>query len=412
MTTTIITYVAKFSLCIGVIYKPERTNLNTVVDIYSGQLQKMKRAVVFGDFNFDLLQSNHATRQYKKLYKENHYKIINKINEQSCTRETSTTKTILDHISSNLKTNNFHIAVIESAMSDHKHIYCDIKNCHPVLPKRITYSKINYETLYKNYEQNQRETKDSLYEALEHKLIKCLSMSKTECTKVLNKPRNDWINREIMQGINKRNVLWHNYKKDMLCKEKEQLYMEEKKKINLVIQKNKSTYFKKRFQESVIKPRKMWKLITELSQNSIKDPSHPHKLIVASKIIQDAKEICDSLNNYFSQIGVKLANEFPDQYHCHQIQAKTHRSPELNVRTPTTSEEIAKIIDGLDTNTSCGIDGINTKSLKCVKKLMSADLALSINECLKHGIFPDSLKIAKVSPIYKSGSKCCNFKFF
>lgn len=72
---------------------------------------------------------------------------------------------------------------------------------------------------------------------------------------------------------------------------------------------------------------------------------------------------------------------------------------------PATTDEITKIIDNLDPNTSCGIDGISTKALKCVKKLIVDTLTKCVNTCMESGTFPNSLKIAKVCPIYKSGSK-------
>lgn len=72
---------------------------------------------------------------------------------------------------------------------------------------------------------------------------------------------------------------------------------------------------------------------------------------------------------------------------------------------PTTADEISKIIDSLDCNTASGIDRISTKALKCVKNLILIELTECVNKCLERGTFPNNLKVAKVSPIFKSGSK-------
>ncbi|KAL0832585.1 hypothetical protein ABMA28_000783 [Loxostege sticticalis] len=77
----------------------------------------------------------------------------------------------------------------------------------------------------------------------------------------------------------------------------------------------------------------------------------------------------------------------------------------LNEFRPCSVEEVNLIIDNLDANASTGIDGISTKAIKCIKTLIAQGLVNSINKCLKLGAFPDSLKFAKVSPIYKSGVK-------
>lgn len=50
------------------------------------------------------------------------------------------------------------------------------------------------------------------------------------------------------------------------------------------------------------KPRKMWKLINDLSKNKIRDKTGPQKLETDTGTITDPKEICESLNSYFSTI--------------------------------------------------------------------------------------------------------------
>ena len=54
---------------------------------------------------------------------------------------------------------------------------------------------------------------------------------------------------------------------------------------------------------------------------------------------------------------------------------------------------------------SKGYDGISTEYLKLINKDISKCLTLIINQSLNSGIFPDKLKIAKVTPIYKKGDK-------
>ncbi|KAL0883482.1 hypothetical protein ABMA27_016850 [Loxostege sticticalis] len=72
---------------------------------------------------------------------------------------------------------------------------------------------------------------------------------------------------------------------------------------------------------------------------------------------------------------------------------------------PCNVDEISKIIDDLDSNTSTGLDGISTKAIKCLKNIIIDRLTNCINTCLTRGVFPDTLKVAKVTPIYKSGCK-------
>ena len=54
---------------------------------------------------------------------------------------------------------------------------------------------------------------------------------------------------------------------------------------------------------------------------------------------------------------------------------------------------------------SKGYDGISTEHLKLINKDLSKCLTLIINQSLNSRIFPDKLKIAKVTPICKKGDK-------
>lgn len=81
-------------------------------------LEQRKRAIIFGDFNFDLLKKERSIKEYKRTQLEHGYTVLNKLTTNFCTRETSSSKTILDHVSTNLKERDFHMAIIESALSD------------------------------------------------------------------------------------------------------------------------------------------------------------------------------------------------------------------------------------------------------------------------------------------------------
>ena len=55
-------------------------------------------------------------------------------------------------------------------------------------------------------------------------------------------------------------------------------------------------------------------------------------------------------------------------------------------------------------NKSCGIHGLPIKILKCTHDIFSPVLSRIINNSFSLGIFPDVLKVAKVTPIKKPGN--------
>jgi hypothetical protein len=66
-----------------------------------------------------------------------------------------------------------------------------------------------------------------------------------------------------------------------------------------------------------------------------------------------------------------------------------------------TKEAILKIIENLKPKSSSGIDKISNKLLKTIKYELSEALALIFNQCISQNIFPATLKIAKVIPLFK-----------
>ncbi len=59
------------------------------------------------------------------------------------------------------------------------------------------------------------------------------------------------------------------------------------------------------------------------------------------------------------------------------------------------------IFDKLASKTSCGFDGISSKTIKTIKATLIKLITLIINQMLTTGIFPDKLNIAKVIPLHK-----------
>ena len=64
---------------------------------------------------------------------------------------------------------------------------------------------------------------------------------------------------------------------------------------------------------------------------------------------------------------------------------------------------VKKTINNLPTKNSCGYDDVSSKLLKVIAPVIIKPLTLLINQVLNTGLFPDTLKIAKVIPIYKKG---------
>ena len=71
---------------------------------------------------------------------------------------------------------------------------------------------------------------------------------------------------------------------------------------------------------------------------------------------------------------------------------------------PVTRDEVRNIIFEMKSS-SAGSDSINILVLKAAFPSISHILTSLINACFKHGKFPNCLKIARITPMFKGGNK-------
>ena len=92
-------HIEQCAVDVGLVYKPGDTNFEQFISDYDIQLQQRKRSIVFGDFNINLLENNKQLTKYKQILYESGYRLLNKINKTFCTRDSTTKKSIRDHVS-------------------------------------------------------------------------------------------------------------------------------------------------------------------------------------------------------------------------------------------------------------------------------------------------------------------------
>ncbi|MFZ2538340.1 MAG: reverse transcriptase family protein [Oscillospiraceae bacterium] len=125
-------------------------------------------------------------------------------------------------------------------------------------------------------------------------------------------------------------------------------------------------------------------------------------LEVNNKTIVNPTEIAEQFNNFFVNIGPELAKKIPHSIKKPKAFLKGDFSDSIFL-SPTTTEEVYDIILNMKNSTSTSHDNIPVKIVKFCGKELSEVLAHVNNESMQDGKCPDSLKIAKVVPIYKAG---------
>ena len=70
-----------------------------------------------------------------------------------------------------------------------------------------------------------------------------------------------------------------------------------------------------------------------------------------------------------------------------------------------TVKEITDIINNIKPKSSSGIDELSNKVIRHIQEIIAEPLKMIINQMLNIGLFPDSLKISKVIPLFKKDNE-------
>ena len=146
-----------------------------------------------------------------------------------------------------------------------------------------------------------------------------------------------------------------------------------------------------------------WKIIKD-AMNLSKNKHSITKIKSNDTTIDDPISMANSCNTYFSTIGENLAQTIPPS---NKEFFDFLGSPNLNCLffVPTHRNEIIDIVTSLNNNKSAGHDEINNYLLKGIINSIADPLVHIFNLSLISGLVPDSMKIAKVIPLFKKGDK-------
>ena len=176
----------------------------------------------------------------------------------------------------------------------------------------------------------------------------------------------------------------------------------ENKILKSLIRKAKREYYHNEFDKNKDNIKRTWETISDILNKSKVHKEFPSYFNINGKHISNIKEISTYFNDFFIEIGPKLANEI-------NTNGKVPYSTYLNSLNVNTNfkftnieeDEVAKILKSLKPKYSSGYDNISSVLLKLSGDALIKPLTIIINQSLRNGVFPKKLKIAKVIPIYK-----------
>ena len=176
-----------------------------------------------------------------------------------------------------------------------------------------------------------------------------------------------------------------------------------KNKTNNAIKSAKTNFYNSYFNENRRDIRKTWKGVNDLLGKASQTTTRISELKTNTNTYTSPKDIALELNNHFSSIGISLASVVPETSCNYQdfLLPTNHKF----CLTPTSIEEVSKLLEALPTRKATGLDNISSRLLKEATPVIAPSLTNIINLSLSTGVFPDKWKYAKVFPIFKEGER-------
>ena len=403
----------------GSIYRHPHDNLeifNSFLDYMESTLLKLsyenKEIYICGDFNTDLLKIDKSII-YNRFYDlMSSYGIFPMI--LLPTRVTEDTATIVDNIFTNNVKNKIQSGVITTDLSDHYSQFISLKN------HKIDYKSINmYARDYSNFSEesfredvsiqnfiNNFEDVNDQFNDFYYKLEGCverhapLKKLKPKEIKLKQKP---WISTELKKMIKLKNKYFQRKKRQPNNVSLNRLYNLFRNKVNRELKKSKKNYYSQYFKENSNNTKKVWEGIKSIINTKNPNSTAINQLKVKNKIIDNPKDIAETINTFFTNIGPNTEINIPRNPAVKPEKYLRNRNQFNFLIAHISNEEVLEIITRLE-NKSTGPQSIPINLLKIIPDLILVPLCKIIYNSFASGVYPDALKICKVIPIHKGGS--------
>ena len=136
---------------------------------------------------------------------------------------------------------------------------------------------------------------------------------------------------------------------------------------------------------------------------NLKSSNRPRRITVNKVGVFDERKIANEFNAFFTNNGSKLASKISNVSKTFETYIN---KPDSIIETKRLSmNELKYAFFSLKINKSPGYDDISFNVLKKCFSSLCEPLKYLFNLSIEKGIFPDDLKIAKVTPIYKTDDK-------
>ena len=403
---------------IGVVYRPPGGAVDSFNEIMSGVLGNIRGldGYIMGDFNVDLLKHGFhgPTSDFMGGFAASGFYPLVSLP----TRITDTSATLIDNIWTNNLTARKMSGLVTVRISDHLPAIVIVGNGYDIREERgslgkkrlvndhrmrkfaerleaWSFDEVRAQGVKANVATFRNEFRDMYDEAFPW-------VDKRKNKRDAEKP---WLDDDDFKELVAEKAGLYKKKLRRAISEGEQERLTELcKLVNKMRIKLKKEYFNKELCEKIGDLKATWETLNEVIRGR-KSRHGGSECMYFSKDgvgITDGKSIAEGFCDFYCNVGPKLAAKIPkDRKHSFKdfLGDKVVDSLFLS---PTTPREVEELCAALEPGKGMGWDGISPRVIKRVARELSGSLSRLLNCCMREGYYPDSFKVARVVPVFKS----------
>lgn len=380
------------------IYRPPNGSIKTFLSAMEKVLEKIhqenKEIIIAGDFNIELLRPNKDASELLNLMES--FNLNPVINQD--TRVTDRSSSSIDNIFTNIS--DWESSVFNIHVSDHK---------AQKLSFLIEIEKNNNLRFCRFYGLQEKKTfLEELFsqswelvrEADTQNVDEQWNIFMSDFTNIFNKnfPKKLSMNKKHLSKYRSPEIEEIKKRLDILLimsnasKQHMDLYRNTKKEYDHALKKQRTKSYEERVIRSDNKSKTMWQICKEIS-GTIKNQEN-------YQLEGTPEEIAENLNIHFNNTVTDILKNLPTIAINYSHMKYIDKSFYLKPTTPTEVENLGKSIKN---KFSSGDDEIPIMIVKLALPAVSKIMSYIINNSFKYGIFPESLKMALIKPIFKEG---------
>ena len=404
-------------------YRPPNTNSDRSLKEYKDILKKLRSQkthdLIIGlDHNYDLLkcETNKSTTKFMNMNED--YNLICGITKP--TRVTNKSATLLDNIIIGGKLQcNYTPYVIVEDMSDHYPCLVILHNVNLSKKDKVSITKRNITDDSIDTIKRKLDSVDWMYledldvnEAFESFHEKLTNTIDEVCPQKEFRIRQDklirdpWITKGLQNSLRRQK---HLYKEQLRSNDpvSTNRYKSYRNLLKKLLRQSKIAYFTAKCIEYKQNSKKLWQLINQIINKGQKKTLIIENLKIGNLLRYSPQEITKGFCDHFASVGERYAKNIgPSDVLVETYIDQITSNKDCMFLHPTDRQEINSLIQLLPSKTSSGFDDISNKLLKQLSPSLLTPLCLIYNSSLNTGIFPELMKRADVSPLFKSKLHC------